>query len=414
MIKRFQMFFKNQKEKYHQCKKKTVLEWFIYLLLFCFLFSMPSFSYNSFHNIPVVLMMLLSLLILFYQLIYYDIYVDKIVLSLILFVLWTIINCLINGFDNYRSSYIVLPIMFFALYFFFSNSKEHLENTLSVLKWSFIIFSLYFLLIYYKDILSLNFTRLGEYFGDLNVIGSYFSLGSAVCLYHVFKDRKFLNTIPLFVFLILGFLTGSKAFLLSIGALVIYYVISFFGKRKWYVSLLIICSMFVLVVILLQLDMFSNFKTRIVDMLNLLIGKNVSHDMSTYTRLFFIIEGLFLFFRYFLFGLGTYGFAENSFYAHYSHNNIVELLSNFGIIAFILFEYSLFFSVVNNKIKDKDSKRIFYAMVILIVIGMFVVVQITDKFYYLQLALVCSMSRISNETEKLISVKFGEKGDANE
>jgi hypothetical protein len=92
----------------------------------------------------------------------------------------------------------------------------------------------------------------------------------------------------------------------------------------------------------------------------------------------------------------------------------VEILANFGLVSLIFFEYSFFSSIKRDKTKEKEIKRFLMSIVILMIIGMFVVVQTADKLYYLQLALVCAISRISNPSENLISIKYSRKKYKNE
>ncbi len=392
-----------EKEAFSKNRIKYTFELLIFFTLFIFFFTLAAFSYSSLHLIPIGLMVILIALITIYKLVYNRLLVDRTIASVFLFLLCVVISCCFNGFSRFYTTYIYLPVMFFFLYNFFITDGKFLKKAYALFFISQLFFALYYTYFYRVEIFSLNFSRIGGYFGDENVIGSYFAMTYAIGLYYTFFKKKYLLIPVLAVLLFLGVTTGSKAFLLMVFVITVAQIIMFFGKKRWYISVGIFVALIAIFIPLSKMKFMEFIMVRIKDLIDMITSKNQAADVSTSSRLFYIKEGLFLFLRNPVVGLGAFGFAQNSLYGYYSHNSIVESLSNFGFIATCFWLYPLGKTIKSKK--DKSQRALYISIFMFVFISEFLLVQFIDKFYYIQLALLCAFN-INEEKDILMEVKI--------
>ena len=402
-------FLENQKSSFQENKLKYILEKSISIILFLFFFSLPSFSYNRFHNIPIVFMGILCILVFLWVFIYKAFFIDKIILAKFGFMITMLITAVIYCFKDINTTIFILPIMFFVLYHYFTN-KKFLSQAISLFAFGILMFSVYFFAVYFKDIVHFDFARLGANFGNQNTIGSYFAVAFGIYMYKLLFQKKWWLIFPLSIILFLGFTTGSKTFLFLIGLTTIVQIIMLFGKKRWYLSLLIIVGGGLLIFLLLQLKTFEVFRTRIYDFISYMFSKNYNDDASTAGRYNMIWEGLYLFLKRPIFGWGVEGFRYNSSFGLYAHNTIVEILTDFGLVAFILFEIPVIICLSMFKKKEKTDP-LFVSLMIFLIGGLFTGVQHSSKMYHILLAFVCGeyFQRISPKKYFELSFSFENK-----
>lgn len=384
-----------EKELFSKNKIRYIFETIIFACLFIFFFSLTAFSYSAFHLLSIGLMAIIIVLITIYKLAYDKFLFDKTIASLFLFLLCVIISCCFNGFSRFYTTYIYLPVMFFFLYNLFITDERFLKKAYALFFISQVCFAFYYIFLYRQEIFSLNFSRIGGDFGDENVIGSYFAMTYAIGLYYSLFKKKYILFPILVILLFLGITTGSKAFLLMVVVITALQVIMFFGKKRWYISVGIFALMIALFIPLSKMEFMKPIMTRLKDLVDMIVSKKPMADESTATRLFFIEEGLFLFLRNPIIGLGAFGFAQNSLYGLYSHNSIIESLSNFGFISTLFMLYPLFKSIKYKK--EKPANVLYLSMFIFVFISEFLLVQFIDKFYYIQLALLCGFNKVEDK-----------------
>lgn len=393
------------KIKYREDKIKFAISSFLFFFLFFFFFSCPAFSYSKLHILPIVIMFVITIFTAIYEFLYNRFFVDKLIVAIIIYMLFVVVSCIFNGFQFYSTSYYLLPFFFIILYHLFSINRLFYNLSLKLFACGMLLFGCYFILLNYKALISLEFFRLGSSFGDENVIGTYFAMGALLSLYYVLFKKDFLFLIPALLLFVLGLTTGSKAYILIVGLSIIFFIFALNGKKRIWLSCLILSLLLVAFVLLLQLKAFATIKQRVLDFFDFLAHKK--NDESTSGRIYYIFEAMFLFLKNPIVGYGIKGFARNSTYGIYTHNTVMELLVNFGIVAMISFEIPLFYSLNKIRKKDNDNYIIDYFFIILIIIGTLTYVQFLDKLYFLQLAFFAASYKLRNPKDSdLFVIKF--------
>lgn len=231
------------------------------------------------------------------------------------------------------------------------------------------IFLLALLVIDYKTIISFNFSSryFATFFGNSNDVARkiMFSLILNIGFFFKAKPRaiKALSIIISLIFTYLLILTGSfsNTILVTLIWIIVIYLL-FPQKYRWLYFLLLflgLCG----IIVLLNLPTFEYFKHRIENLINTFI--NGGSGGSTYNRFLGAYYGLQLFLERPLFGFGANGVFNN--YAIMSHNNMVELLADFGIFAFVLFELLLIVPFIN----IRKLKKCNFPFVLLIIFYLF-------------------------------------------
>ena len=387
MINRMKLFFSNEKVLFNENKIKYIFSTIIIISIGLLSFMLPGLSYTFLHKIPLLHAGLLSLMIIVYLFLYQKIFIDKYIISMLLFCFVILISSLINDPRQIGQTEFLLTTLFIMLYEFMS-AKEHKNKSIYSIYLGLCLFVLYFFVSYFKEIISLDIGRLGRLFGNENAIGQYFCLGYILNLYLGITRKNYPLIVTLPFFAIFGALTGSKLFLIMLILVTIAFIIMFFGRKKWYWSVIIITCTLAIIIGVLQLKMFLMLKERILDMIRLLVGRSSSIDMSTITRYNMFFEGIYLFTFKPLLGWGANGFAINGAYQTYSHSTISELLCNFGLIGFVSFCLPVVFSICEKK--SKDTKTISIMLIIFILCKTIFGVAFSAKNFYISLAMLCS------------------------
>ena len=229
---------------------------------------------------------------------------------------------------------------------------------------------------------------------NANDVGLKLSLSLIFLLYFIFLEKKYklyyLVNVPILYLFI--FFTGSKkAFVFSVLSLVLIILLSLKNKKKlvYYIPLIIL-GLFLIFRIIMEIPVFYNvLGYRLEAFLSFTEG-NSRIDGSTLERLSMIKEGIDLFSEELFLGYGLEGFALNTNFGHYSHNNYVEMLVNFGIIGFIVYYTMYFYLMVKNiKLYLLRNKIIipFLINIIIVFIIEMAMISYKDRFFYLVLGL---------------------------
>ncbi len=255
---------------------------------------------------------------------------------------------------------------------------------------STIIFSFIYLIIYRYDIVSLDFSRLGSFFGDINDIAIFFGFGFTVSFYLITHRRKVLIIVfsfaCLFLFGLCGLSTGSKIFLLIAIVSMLACIIHRFGVRRWYISLFTIIAVTIIAILILNLSVFSTIKHRILSMLSTLLGQEIggvsNTDYSSLARFYMFLDGIEMFLRKPFFGFGIRGFyIFSSFGYGWSHNHISESLSSFGLIGTILFHQGFYLSIIGFFRKKDDYSFIFFLILLFFITSMISLALFNQKIF---------------------------------
>lgn len=370
--------------------KAKILDNLIILFFGITFFTIPTFSFRGSYSLltwgfTAVTLSLMVIKILISK----KVQIDLIVISLILFAFSALISSLLCFFKAFNFTPIVLVFVIVVCYSYSKETRLSFPLLLSAY-FGAVLFLLVFFVKYRTDIISLNFTkRLGSYFGDLNDISTFFGIGFITSIYFLlFGTKRFLikslSAILLILFAFAGLLTGSKIFVLISGITLIISIFLFFGKKRWWASIICVAVFALLFVLLFSLPVFSSLTKRIVDFFDLFgEQQNVRSDYSTIFRIYMFEDGIEMFLRKPLFGFGIWGFATyGGLNNGWSHNHISEGLTNFGLVGFLLFHLPLFVSLKSFVFKN-DKKPSYYPFLLIVffLIGMFSISFYTEKIY---------------------------------
>lgn len=325
---------------------------------------------------------------------------DFISFAFILFALSSFLSSLLNGLVGFMFTPIILSISAFIIYTYCKENKP-------LVKWMFfaafiadIVFLIIFIIAYREDILSLNFTRLGDKFGDENDIAIFMGFGAFFSAHYFFNKKNIFIKIGTFISFVLfalsGFTSGSKIFLFIVLFSLVFHIIVFFGKRKWWLSLICIVAIFACGFALLQLPFLSTLKTRLEMFFATFFGTTSNQstaDISTIDRLSMFVAGITMFLRRPMFGWGIWGFATYGGFGHgWSHNHFSELLCNYGLVGFILFHIPIISAFYYHyKNHDKKTTVSEFGVILFFIMCMFSVSLESQKLYAYIIGLAISV-----------------------
>lgn len=405
-MNKIKTYFINNKNK-----SKMTLDILIILIYFTFSLLLPTLSYTQkYHLIPFAVAGVMVVLMLLWIIFYGKIYLDYPTIAMILFLFFNVFSSLVNGFRDFNRTAVVLPILFIFIYQYVKNTKT-IKLFAHITFIGYLFFAVVFSIFYSRELIEFvlgntgSQARLGEAFGNVNGIGNFFAIGFAFSLYYAIIKKKYYNLVFSLLFLFLSTTTVSKtAILLVVVSLIIVLIVKF-GLKKWYITVSIITGFIILGAIVLNIPAFSFLQYRILKMFEVFLGTSGSKaDGSTVVRLNMVYEGVYGFFQKPIFGWGHEGFrSEISSYGKYSHNNYIDLLSNYGLAGFLTFESIIFvplfkyFSrkkIIENA-NNPEAKNLISLMMIFSVFIFFVQftgVQSVSKVDYVLLALISVIS----------------------
>lgn len=362
------------------------------LAVFCFLIaSIPLFSFNAklsilTWGIAIVLFGMMGIWFLVKKKFSFD-FVN---IALILFGVLCVVSSLVNGMRGFNFTPILMCLSMAIIYSYCKASGSGKKMLFSA--WiSVIIFLLVFLFKYRSQIISLDFsTRFGGVFGDENDVAFLLAFGLAMSVYVFFFKGKILMKVASAVLSVLffgaGFLTASKIFIfLSFFAFLIC-LFAYFGKKHWWISLLVLAGLALIILVLFLLPPFESIRRRFVMFFTTLFtdnsgSMNSQNDISTVLRFDMFLAGLEMFLRKPLFGYGVWGFATyGGINNGWSHNHISEGLCNFGILGFAAFHIP-FIYCSSKLFKNRKSANKNDALLFILLIGFFLVTGISIPLY---------------------------------
>lgn len=372
-------------------KKQIFLDSLIFVFLTLAFFTIPTFSSQTFLNyITWGFTAIFVLLVIASFILYYSFKLDTISLFLFLFCFSALISSLLNGMQGFSFTPFLLTFLTILIYSYCKSNKSVVSLLILGIYFSLICFGILFFITYWDALSQLNFDRLGGSFGDENDIAIFFGLGSLISCYFIFYSKnlwnKIISVLILCFFVLLGISTGSKIFIMVIVFIPLALIILFFGKKRWWISLLAIISLFCAIVLVLSLPFAETIKNRLLTFINtffnsLSSGQN-STDLSSIQRFYMFFDGIEMFFRKPLFGFGINGFEFfGGLNQGWSHNHFSESLADYGLIGSILFNYGIPVGIIGF-LKKKESKLIIHYLIILFfIILMFSVALFTQKIY---------------------------------
>lgn len=276
-----------------------------------------------------------------------------------------------NGTPLFYSTMITLPIssFFFSL---FLNNERNRDRVLAMFSLSFITFLIVFTSVYFQEIVNMEVTRIGRIFADQNLLGYIFAYGFIVLLDNSLRQRVY----PLFIFcaytLFLIFATGSRSTLIISIIVTFVYIYKYFGKKRRTLVIISALSATALFAVLLALPAFSDFRDRILGTLSeIFLG--YGGDTSTTFRMQYILDGIEFSIRRLIFGYGANEAALiMSRSGQSTHNNLLDMTLNYGILFTIIFEGMLIFFLTSlNKNKSKHAIMLFSVVLAIFIVQFF-------------------------------------------
>ena len=252
--------------------------------------------------------------------------------------------------------------------------------------------------VYWKEILKLNFSkRLGSFFGNENSIGMKLCVSAAllgsICIYSK-KYWALVFDLPVFVLI---FSTGSRTAVLQAGIIVVYFIFAAFRKKMKLAVIISLAAIVLFVLAIYLLPPFEALKKRFVDSIDQVLGISAS-DASTFTRQFFRDDAFYLSFKKLLTGYGVDGFCNASGTGTYSHNNISELLCDFGIFGLIS-HYAIYICIAFKLLRNAKKPRMDWVYFVLLLCDL--LTAITAITYYDKMLFVLfALCIFVNETNK--------------
>lgn len=333
---------------------------------------------------------------------WYKIEINFISLSFVLFGLSALISSLLNGFVNFLLTPILLIVSSFVIYEYCIGNKTCKKLLIYSSFLGVVLFLFLFIYKYRTDLVNLDFSRLGSAFGDENDIALFFAYGALISFYFFMHDKSFyIKLLSIFLFLLFvfcGFSTGSKIFVLILIVTIPLAIFLVLGKRKWWISLILIVVTSLAFYGLLQLPFASTIKARIDSFLASFTGKQVNNesgDISTLDRLMMFECGINMFLRKPLFGYGIWGFANfSSWGGGWSHNNLGESLCNFGLVGTIFFHTGFLYALVQYfKTSNKNRYCLPFLLIVFYIVSMISVALNSQKLYAYIIGVVIAFFR---------------------
>ncbi len=279
----------------------------------------------------------------------------KIFGSFVIYILfWSLIQNNL-GIENSMARFFT-TFQIFLLFFLGVNlniEKSNLKYTLN----SFHLGIIYVLYDIYKSGEYVNSliggSRVSGLLENPNILGGFLAMGMYIAFLQFFIYKKVLvkwfyvflslfYTIPVFL------ISGSKAAIMLAVVSILSFVFLFYKKLALFKKAIFIPLFLFSFLTIFSLVRETSGVKRIILMANFLDKKSgKSTDHSTKVRAGFMTEGIRLWSERPLFGWGIKQFREINTVQknYYPHNNYIVLLSNLGIIGFILY-YSIHFVVI--------------------------------------------------------------------
>ena len=256
-----------------------------------------------------------------------------------------------------------------------------------------IIFCIAYLVIYFKQIIKLNFSdRLGGFFGNENDVALRFSFIAAVLATVVITNKKYwllIFVLPIYLFILS---TGSKKGFGCVLLISIYAIFLIF-KKKPFVALIISVSFITIALIMLfTIPALATMKERTLSFIS--NEKGESADGSTYTRDLFKNNAYYISFKNLFFGYGINGFAKVTGFGTYSHDNISEVLIDFSIFGLILF-YGIVlncFKGIRFKKYIKDGSIVYFLMIAIYIVLSTSFIYYESKTFYVLISICLYLS----------------------
>lgn len=363
-----------------------------YFFFFGFCLSILLFSNNSSLNkIYYGFFALFAIVVIIQSIRKRNFYLKIEDIGLALFLLCVVIAKVVNK----GSKFSITPFSVVAIYIVCSRffNRDNIKANMSILNIAFLCFAAVFIVYYRNQILHFNLSvRIGSYFQNENTVGYFFVYGLSFIFYECFKKKfHLLWLLAGVVYILLIILSGSRSALIISLVMSMCFLLLICGKKYLWLSASLVLLLIIGILLVVSLPIFNDLMKRIAQSIS-------GQDASTNERLQLAQEGFYMFLSKPLSGWGYNGMTSSSTNHLFAHNNIVGLLSDFGLFGFLGFMVAFIFPIVirikNYKYCPKNVNNALLLGALAIFIVQFFYVNYQLKFEYVFIALFSVASPI--------------------
>lgn len=370
----------------------------IYIFVFCAFGSRPKLFILTYPSLVLLFVALFVYLFVFFEEI--KVRLNFRMLIPVLFPALVLLTTLIGtrNFSYLKTTFLLTLTCYASIIAFFCiNDVKIILYLIAIPIFSFCI---YFLIHYGSTLVHYSGQRLGSFFGNENDVGInlYFGFVFATILGISFKHYWMLG--PASLMLLTSITTGSKKVLILSFLFLLFFTYISLRKKK-ITFLIVVVTVITIFVVLMFMPFFSDIRKRFLSGIPLLSGGDV--DASTINRLLFFKTSFYLGTKSIIFGYGGSAFSALSGYGTYAHNNLGEILCDFGLAGVISF-YALY-PLVTFFVNKKNPK---HTLIVFTFLGTFIFCSFTlvffdSKIYYILLAL--SLFIAEKDNDKILKKK---------
>ena len=264
--------------------------------------------------------------------------------------------------------------------------------------------SLNFFMTYGEEIFTLaqkvqEAERLGSEYGNVNNVAQKCVFSFIICCYYSFLDKgigkwRIFAVLNAVVCILVILFTGSrKALIVAIVAIaVMFWQYSKTKGAATRIKYILIGALliFLMIIIVINVPIFSGYKERFIVLFETIIGKAGKHSRSDLNRLRFITDGFKYFSNNIIFGGGICHSYE--LFGTYAHNNYIEMLINFGITGFIIYYWGYAVNFVNlfrmKSTGNLNIRTLFFVLMCTILVYDVGVVTYYDRYVCIMLSTI--------------------------
>lgn len=318
--------------------------------------------------------------------------------------------CSLSLFWSIELGYDYLKFLIFNFFLMFSlnnyiDSREKFDEVIMALILAGIAMSIHILIVSPENFISERRLYIEGY--NANSIGLYLSFSTLAVVYFYDKRPNFVVLTPVFLFIPIIFLSGSKKAIFLLLFLITFYL---FYKRKNIAEKfknLMIAIFFISLILYILFSVpwaYEILGTRIIDFIDSIYSGNLGQDAIRFDMIKIGIE------RFkqkplIGYGLGNYRVFLNEAigYSTYSHNNFIELLVSVGLIGFIIY-YAIYIYIIRRLVINYYSEVDLAALLLAMMIGLLIIEIGLVSYYSTFYQLIISISFVGL---KLVNSKEG-------
>ena len=262
--------------------------------------------------------------------------------------------------------------------------------------------------------------RLGGELMNTNAIGLFTMVSALIAAYNVLFDRTskiktvICILVGIFCFIVSMSAASKKSVLLLLVACFCFWLYSSLGNRHLFKQLkyifLLVASVLVLFWLLNTLPIFSGIASR---MTSLLESSGGGGTVSEINRMKFIEQGITIWGENPILGAGTA--ASIYYFGVYTHNNIIEMLINTGLIGLCLF-YAAYpvtaykYLAYAKSYKDHNMVSVLlFALFVGVTICGFALVYYYERYFMILIAVVMTAIKIFDRARSSATMSFIER-----